>query len=55
MSINDKELVTISVITLLVWPFVIAEKIIIETIQKLGIVSIETKEEKIETSKNNPL
>ena len=39
-KINDKEMMVINVITLIAWPFVIAEKIIIETCKNLGLIPI---------------
>jgi hypothetical protein len=40
-KINDKEMMVISVIALVAWPFVMAEKIILETCQNLGFIPVE--------------
>ena len=46
MDNKEKENVFFDVLTVIAWPFVIMEKVIIETIKNLGLIPSETKEEK---------
>jgi len=44
-KINDKQMMVISIIALMAWPFVMAEKIITETCQNLGFIPVEKNNE----------
>lgn len=46
MDNKEKEHVFFDVLTLIAWPFVIGEKIIMETIRNLGFLPQESNEEK---------
>lgn len=46
MDKKEREHVVFDVLTIIAWPFVIMEKVIIETVKNLGILPVETKEEK---------
>lgn len=46
MNDKEKENVFFDVLTVIAWPFVIMEKVIIETVKNLGILPIEKEEKK---------
>jgi hypothetical protein len=43
---KEKENVLFDVLTVIAWPFVIMEKVIIETVKNLGILPLEKEEKK---------
>jgi hypothetical protein len=46
MNNKEKENVFFDVLTIIAWPFVIMEKVVIETVKNLGILPIEKEEKK---------
>jgi hypothetical protein len=46
MNNKEKENVFFDVLTVIAWPFVIMEKVVIETVKNLGILPIEKEEKK---------
>jgi hypothetical protein len=46
MNDKEKENVFFDVLTVIAWPFVIMEKVVIETVKNLGILPIEKEEKK---------
>jgi hypothetical protein len=47
IKMDDKKMMVISIIAFMAWPFVMAEKIIVETCQNLGFMPKEKETNKI--------